>query len=47
VANPDLAQWQTVVTINSILVAAAVSLIAIRMIFSITMDEEIFAEQRS
>jgi len=47
VANPDLAQWQTVVTINSILVAVAVLLIAGRMIFSSLIDKEIIADQQN
>jgi hypothetical protein len=40
-SNPELAQWQTVVTINSILIAVAALMIAIRMIFSICMDQKI------
>lgn len=46
-ANPELAQWQTVVTINSILVAVAALMIAIRMIFSICMDQEIMKAQEA
>ena len=40
-SNPELAQWQAVVTINSILIAIAVLMIATRMIFSICIDQEI------
>ncbi len=46
-SNPDLAQWQTVVTINSILIAIAVLMIATRMIFSICIDEEIVEAQEA
>ena len=46
-ANPDLAQWQTVVTINSILIAAAVLMIATRMVFSICLDQEIMEAQEA
>ena len=46
-ANPELAQWQTVVTINSILIAIAVLMIATRMIFSICIDEEIIKSQEA
>jgi len=46
-SNPGLAQWQTVVTINSILIAVAASMIAIRMIFSICIDQEIMETQEA
>lgn len=46
-SNPDLAQWQTVVTINSILIAAAALMIATRMLFSICIDQEIMEAQEA
>ena len=46
VTNPDLAQWQTVVTINTVLISVAVLLIALRMIFSTALDREIIENQQ-
>ena len=46
VANPDLAQWQTVVTINTVLISIALLLIALRMIFSAAIDRETIEQQR-
>lgn len=46
-ANPDLAQWQTVVTVNSILVTAAFTLIALRMILSPWIDRRLVEAQRN
>jgi len=45
-ASPDLAQWQTVVTANTVLIALAALIIALRMIFSTWADGEIIEEQR-
>ena len=45
-ANPDLAQWQAVVTANTVLISVAALLIALRMIFSGVMDRQIIEEQR-
>lgn len=44
-SNPDLAQWQTVVTINSVLIALAVLLIAFRMLLSFWCDRDIIEEK--
>ena len=44
--NPDLAQWQTVVTANTILISIAVLLIALRMMLSTVMDRQIIENQR-
>ena len=46
-SNADLAQWQTVVTINSILIAIAALMIATRMIFSICIDQEIIKSREA
>ena len=46
-ANPDLAQWQTVVTANTVLISVALLLIALRMIFSGMMDRQIIEDQRT
>ena len=46
IANPDFAQWQTVVTANTVLISVALLLIALRMIFSSVLDRKIIAQQR-
>lgn len=46
-ANPDLAQWQTVVTANSIFIAIAVVIISLRMIFSFWVDRKIIELQNT
>lgn len=45
--NPDLAQWQIVVTINTVLIAVAVVIIALRMIFSSLIDRKIIELQNA
>lgn len=46
-ANPDLAQWQFVVTINTVLIALAVLIVATRMIFSGLIDRKIIELQNA
>ena len=46
VANPDLVQWQVVVTANSVMIALAIIIIALRMIFSSFVDRQIIEQQQ-